>query len=83
MAQAVFDLVTHPEYIEPLRDEVRRVKASDGDAWTKASITKLIKMDSFMKESQRFRPPGLGTTAMLHFLLYTPLVLGKNSITVS
>ena len=33
MAQAVFDLVTHPEYIESLRDEVRRVKASDGDTY--------------------------------------------------
>ena len=61
MAQAVFDLVAHPEYIAPLRDEVKRVKASDGDTWTKAGIAKLVKMDSFMKESQRFRPPGLGT----------------------
>lgn len=62
MAQAVFDLVAHPEYIEPLRDEVKRVKVSDGNTWTKAGIAKLVKMDSFMKESQRFRPPGLGTT---------------------
>lgn len=61
MAQVVFDLVAHPEYIDPLRDEVNRVKASDGNAWTKAGIAKLVKMDSFMKESQRFRPPGLGT----------------------
>ena len=61
MAQTVFDLVSHPEYIGPLRDEVKSVKASDGETWTKAGIAKLRKMDSFMKESQRFRPPGLGT----------------------
>ena len=70
MAQAVFDLVAHPEYIEPLRDEVKRVRESDGNAWTKAGIAKLVKMDSFMKESQRFRPPGLGTMGSfsgLHF----------------
>ena len=64
MAQAVFDLVAHPEYISPLRDEVKHVKAFHGNAWTKASIAKLVKMDSFMKESQRFRPPGLGTIAV-------------------
>ncbi len=65
MAQAVFDLVSHPEYIEPLRDELRRVQAEDGsDVWTRASIAKLRKMDSFLKESQRFRPPGLGTSIL-------------------
>ncbi|GAB7356604.1 hypothetical protein MBLNU459_g7330t3 [Dothideomycetes sp. NU459] len=60
-AQAVFDLISHPEYIEPLREELRQVRAEEGDKWTKASIAKLRKMDSFMKESQRFRPPGLVT----------------------
>lgn len=59
MAQAMFDLVAHPEYIEPLRDELRQAKDSN-DGWSKASISKLRKMDSFIKESQRFRPPGLG-----------------------
>lgn len=59
-AQALFDLVSHPEYINLLREEVRKVQAEDGLRWTKASIAKLRKMDSFMKESQRFRPPGLG-----------------------
>lgn len=70
MAQAVFDLVAHTEYIGPLRDEVKRVKASDGDKWTKAGIAKLVKMDSFMKESQRFRPPGLGTMAIPQCISY-------------
>ena len=68
MAQAVFDLVAHPEYIDPLRDEVKRVRESDGNAWTKAGIAKLVKMDSFMKESQRFRPPGLGTMELFQWL---------------
>ena len=62
MAQAVFELVARPEYIEPLRDEVKRVRAEGGSPlWTKASMAKLRKMDSFLKESQRFCPAALGT----------------------
>ncbi|KAL2350324.1 cytochrome P450 [Cryomyces antarcticus] len=60
-AQAVFDLVAHPEYIQPLREELEQVRAEEGSAWSKASIAKLRRMDSFLKESQRFRPPGLVT----------------------
>lgn len=74
MAQAVFDLVARPEYIEPLREEVKRVRAEDGSLlWTKASIAKLRKMDSFIKESQRFQPAGLGM--MISYLLTTNLRL--------
>ena len=75
MAQAVFDMVAHPEYIEPLREELERVKAEDSkDTWTKASIAKLRKMDSFIKESQRFRPPGLGMIilSISQHLAYVP-----------
>lgn len=61
MAQAVFDLTSRPEYIQPLRDEVEEVRKKHGNVWTKASVAGLRKMDSFLKESQRFRPPGLGT----------------------
>ncbi|OCK94106.1 putative cytochrome P450 [Cenococcum geophilum 1.58] len=61
MAQAIFDLTSHPEYIQPLRDELEEVYAKFGRKWTKASIASLRKMDSFLKESQRFRPPGLVT----------------------
>jgi len=54
-AHLVYDLCAKPEYIEPLREEVREVLMEDG-AFTLPALAKLVKMDSFMKESQRFNP---------------------------
>lgn len=77
-SQVIFDLVSRPEYIKPLRDEIQQVIEEDGydniggksHKLKKQSIPKLKKLDSFMKESQRFSPPtvaGMGriTTADL------------------
>ncbi|KAL9097267.1 MAG: hypothetical protein Q9165_000694 [Trypethelium subeluteriae] len=57
----LYDLATHPEYIEELRDEIRTVLKEDGkwNSWTKSSFYKLKKLDSFMRESQRLNPPSL------------------------
>ncbi|KIJ21932.1 hypothetical protein PAXINDRAFT_165267 [Paxillus involutus ATCC 200175] len=49
--QALLNLASHPEYLEPLREEVREVTGQHG--WTKNSMTMLIKMESFLRESQR------------------------------
>ena len=54
----LYDLAARPEYIEQLREEIRTVAAADG-GWNKSSYTRLRKMDSFMKESQRFNPPSV------------------------
>jgi hypothetical protein len=67
VCQVIFDLVSRPEYIQPLRDEIQRVVDEDGyddvagmaRKLKKQSIPKLRKLDSFVKESQRFSPPGL------------------------
>lgn len=61
MTQVIFDLLAHPEYIDILREEIQQVKPNEDEPWTKGKIAALRKMDSFMKESQRFRPPGLVT----------------------
>ncbi|EJD07780.1 cytochrome P450 [Fomitiporia mediterranea MF3/22] len=53
-------LAAHPEYIAPMREEAERVIESDG--WTKLSMQKMRKIDSFLKESQRFS--GLGNISM-------------------
>lgn len=53
----IYDLCAHPEIIQPLRDEIDSVLASDGGILVKQSMTKLKKMDSFLHESQRFSPP--------------------------
>jgi hypothetical protein len=64
----IFDLAARPEYIQPLRDEIQQVidedgQDTDGDGFVKLkkmSMTKLRKMDSFVKESQRLSPPSVG-----------------------
>lgn len=58
--QALFDLAVRPSYIEALRDEVESVIRDDG--LTKLSLHKMRKLDSFIKESQRFG--GAGALAM-------------------
>jgi hypothetical protein len=41
-----------PEYIQPLREEVESIVEEQG--WTKASIFKMRKLDSFLREALRF-----------------------------
>jgi cytochrome P450 len=62
LSHALFDLAAHPECIGPLREEVAAVIASEpAGTITKTSMSKLRKLDSFMKESQRTNPLGLLT----------------------
>lgn len=55
---ALLDLCAHPEYLSILRDEVDNLYDSE-HKWEKSTLTKLLKMDSFLKESQRFNPPSI------------------------
>ena len=57
----LYDLVARPEYFEPIRAEIEEISKKDGEweKWEKSSFTKLRKLDSFMRESQRFNPPTL------------------------
>jgi len=50
---ALYRLLAHPEYIEPLREEVESIVKEQG--WTKASILSMRKLDSFLREAQRLR----------------------------
>ena len=71
--QAVYDLVSRPEYILPLRDEIQQVVDEDGQdidsdgflKLKKTSMPKLRKLDSFLKESQRLSPAGISTCTFL------------------
>lgn len=49
--QALQHLCEHPEFVQPLRDEIIRVVGEHG--WAKTSLYQLRLMDSFLKESQR------------------------------
>ncbi|KAF2144926.1 uncharacterized protein K452DRAFT_265384 [Aplosporella prunicola CBS 121167] len=56
----LYDLFARPEYVEPLREEIQTVLAETG-GFTKDTMAKLKKLDSFLKESQRMSPPGVTT----------------------
>ncbi|KAL8737130.1 MAG: hypothetical protein Q9181_002001 [Wetmoreana brouardii] len=51
----LYDLCARPDYIQPLRDEIESVLAEEG-SFIKIAFNKLVKLDSFMKESQRYNP---------------------------
>lgn len=63
----LLDLASHPEFIAPLREEIEQVIAEDGfeidgsgkECLKKQSLTKLKKLDSLLKESQRLSPPSM------------------------
>ncbi len=55
------DLADHPADRDDIVKELEAVqKTCAGGVWTKASLHKLERLDSFMKESQRVHPIGLG-----------------------
>lgn len=77
----LFDLLEHPDYHDTLRTEVEQVLAEEG-GWTKQALTKMRKMDSFMKESQRMNPSTPITCkrkVMRDFPLHDGLVLPAGS----
>lgn len=49
---ALYDLASRPEYIEPIREEIESIISEEG--WSKPSVMKMRKLESFMKESQRY-----------------------------
>ncbi|KAF2086784.1 cytochrome P450 [Saccharata proteae CBS 121410] len=78
----LYDLATYPEFIEPLREELRTV-LKETNGMQKETMNKLKKLDSFMKESQRFNPPGFTTfkrRIMKDLTLHDGLVLPKGTL---
>lgn len=51
--QVVYSLCAMPEYLEPLRLEAQRVLQESEGVWSIESLSKLQRLDSYMKESQR------------------------------
>jgi len=58
---ALFFLAENPQYVQPLREEVETIVRKEG--WSKSSLGKMRKIDSFMKESQRMA--GLGSLGLV------------------
>ncbi|KAH6633466.1 cytochrome P450 [Boeremia exigua] len=57
----VYDLATYPEYVRVLRDEIKAALAASGGVYNRDCIAKMVKTESFMKESQRLHPPSFAT----------------------
>lgn len=54
LTQLMFNLAQHPEYIQPLREEV--IDVSGKHSWKKTSLYNMKLLDSVLKECQRLRP---------------------------
>lgn len=52
----MYDLATHSEYVAPLRQEIEDLVATEG--WSTSALSKMVKLDSFLKESIRCHPGG-------------------------
>ncbi len=78
-SQVLLDLAARPEYIAELREEIEAVLAEDGEELDengqpfirKSSFAKMRKLDSFIRESQRFN--GLGFGVFLFFLPFSSM----------
>ena len=55
LAHCLFELATRPEYVGLLRHEVQQAFERHG-GWTKEAMESMLKLDSFIKECQRFNP---------------------------
>lgn len=66
----MLDLLSRPSYIPGLREEIETVLAEDGEQLDadghvyipKMSFAKMKKLDSFIRESQRYNGLGFGTS---------------------
>lgn len=59
--QLLYDLCDRPEYVEPLRCEIEANADGATGLMSRQGFQNLEKLDSIMKESQRFNPLLLGT----------------------
>jgi cytochrome P450 len=55
----VYTLAVTPEYIEPIREEVRNAMHDNDGKITTRALQQMVKLDSYMKEVFRLYPPGL------------------------
>jgi cytochrome P450 len=59
----LYTLAVTPEYLEPLREEIRNAMAANGGIITSRALQEMEKLDSYMKEVTRFYPPGVSKSS--------------------
>jgi len=57
----LYTLVSTPEYMDPLREEIRNAMHDNGGSITTRALQQMVKLDSYMKEVFRVHPPGIST----------------------
>ena len=60
ITHALYHLAASPEYQQPIREEAEALISEEG--WTKATMGKLWKLDSFLKESHRYNGMAVSTS---------------------
>lgn len=61
LTHILYDLAALPEYIAPLRDELKTVLSETEGVFARNTLVRLKKLDSFITESQRYNLPGFNT----------------------
>ncbi|KAJ8475230.1 hypothetical protein ONZ51_g6703 [Trametes cubensis] len=61
ITQALYHLAEQPEYLQPLREEIEPIVREEG--WTKATLGKMWKVDSVLREAQRVN--GINTISVM------------------
>ncbi|RHZ55558.1 cytochrome P450 [Aspergillus thermomutatus] len=61
LTQMVYQVLTYPEYLEPMREEIRSAIAEHG--WTDKMLNNIPLVDSFLRETNRLYPNGAVTAA--------------------
>ncbi|KAF8554881.1 hypothetical protein OG21DRAFT_1012793 [Imleria badia] len=59
---ALYNLAANPQHVQPLREEVETIVENEG--WSKVSLSKMRKVDSFLKESIRI--DGINSSTLSH-----------------
>ncbi|KAF8528499.1 cytochrome P450 [Hysterangium stoloniferum] len=76
---ALFHLAAEPKYLAPLRDEVETIVKEEG--WSKTAMSKMHKLDSFLKESLRMNGSAVIMTrkALMDFTFSDGTVIPKGT----
>ena len=68
---ALYHLAAHPEVASVLHAEVKAVVSKEG--WTKSAIDHMLRVDSFLKECQRFN--GINACPCFPFTFFLSLYI--------
>lgn len=66
VTQCLMDLAMQPEYVPAILEEIQETIGSNGGEIDKRMLTDMWKLDSFIKETQRFNPSDLSLFCLMH-----------------